>query len=458
MMQATEFGKNFIWGVAASAYQTEGAYVSDGKGLSIWDVFTALPGKIAGNANGNVATDFYNHYLQDIILLAFLNGKNFRLSLSWPRIFPKGTGEINEKGLDFYEQVIDFCLEMGIEPWLTLYHWDLPYALERKGGWTNREILNWFTRYAEVCVKRLGDRVKNWMVLNEPMVFTGAGYFLGIHAPGKKGLNNFLSAAHHAVLCQALGVKVLKSAKSGLNVGTTFSCSQIDPLDRGKLNCEAAHRVDVLTNRMFIEPLLGLGYPVQDLNILNQLEKYIQDGDEKLMQAGLDFIGLQNYTREVVRYSRFIPFLNAKVMKASARKVPATTMNWEVYPQSIYQQLKKFAAYKQVKNIIVTENGAAYHDEVIEGKIHDEARINYLNTYLQQVLKAKKEGVPVNGYFVWSFTDNFEWAEGFQQRFGLVYIDYATQKRIIKSSGHWFRNFLSASPVNNKEKAGVMPG
>lgn len=452
-MNVDDFGTSFTWGVSSSAYQTEGAYLEDGKGLSIWDVFTSTPGKIKSAHNANVACDFYNRYMQDIILMHYLNIKNFRFSISWPRVLPEGIGKINDKGIDFYNRLIDFCLDMGIEPWVTLYHWDLPQALQLKGGWTNREILNWFAEYVELCALRFGDRVKNWMVLNEPMVFTGAGYFLGLHAPGKKGLSNFLSAAHHAVLCQALGGRVLKSVNNSLNAGTTFSCSLIEPLDFTKPNMDAAQRVDVLTNRMFIEPLLGMGYPVKDLKILTQIEKYMQQHDEVLMQFPMDFIGIQNYTREIVRHSSFIPYVSAKVVKAGSRHVATTTMNWEVYPESIYRMLKRFGSYTGIKNILVTENGAAFNDTFMDGKVQDKKRIMYLDAYIQQVLRAKEEGVPVNGYFVWSFTDNFEWAEGYHQRFGLVYIDYPTQRRYIKSSGHWFRQFLTEHQQQHLKKA-----
>lgn len=453
MINASHFGKNFTWGVAASAYQIEGAYLEDGKDMSIWDVFSSIPGKIASNQNANVACDFYHHYMQDVILMHYLNIKNFRFSISWPRVLPAGMGAINEKGLDFYDRLIDFCLEMKIEPWVTLYHWDLPQALELKGGWTNRDIINWFSDYAILCATKFGDRVKNWMVLNEPMVFAGAGYFLGIHAPGKKGLNNFLSATHHAVLCQALGARAIKSIDGNANVGTTFSCSLIEPIDDSRLNKEAAQKIDVITNRLFVEPLLGLGYPVQDLKILHQLEKYVHQDDEKLMQFPMDFIGIQNYTREVVRHSRFIPYVNAKVVKASVRNVETTTMDWEVYPESIYYMLKKFSAYDGVKNILITENGAAFTDCFMDGKINDVKRIAYINNCLEQLLRAKEEGVPVTGYFAWSFTDNFEWAEGYKQRFGLVYIDYLTQRRYVKSSGHWWREFLSAGSLPVLQKA-----
>lgn len=441
-MHSSDFGTDFRWGVASSAYQTEGAYLEDGKGLSIWDLFSHRVGKIRDGTTGNKATAFYHRYIQDVILMDFLNIRNFRFSLSWPRLLPDGTGRKNEKGIEFYNNLIDFCLECGIEPWITLYHWDLPQALEEKGGWTVRDMLGWFEEYTTLCIRLFGDRVKHWMVLNEPMAFTGAGYFLGLHAPGKRGLNHFLPAVHHAVLCQSLGVKVIRSLNSGLQVGTTFSCSPVDPIDQSKLSVEAAQRADVLSNRLFAEPLLGLGYPWHDLKVLQGLERYMKAGDESLLQADVDFIGLQNYTREVVRFSSVMPYLNARLVKASQRKVLGTAMDWEIYPEGIYRVLKRFGAYQGVKKIIITENGAALPDKLEDGHVHDEARIRFYEQYLAQVLRAKREGVNVAGYFAWSFTDNFEWTEGYSKRFGLVYVDYATQRRIVKSSGFWFQHFL----------------
>jgi beta-glucosidase len=437
-IHSSDFGEDFVWGVASSAYQTEGAYLEDGKGMSIWDVFTAVPGK----ESGHTACSFYHRYIQDIILMQYLNVKNFRFSISWSRIFPEGTGKVNEKGIEFYDRLIDFCLEQDITPWITLYHWDLPFALELKGGWTNREIVNWFSDYAELCVRKFGDRVKHWMILNEPMVFTGAGYFLGTHAPGKKGLMNFLSAAHHAAMCQGIGARVIKSYKNSLQVGTTLSCSPIDPIDESKSSKDAANRTNALANRLFIEPLLGMGYPWNDLKVLLQIQNFMQAKDEELMQFDMDFIGLQNYTREVVKHSSLVPYLNARNIKASKRGVYHTAMDWEVYPQGIYRMVKQFDDYKKIKKIIITENGAAFNDTITNGHVHDFQRINFYKNYLKQLLRAKREGAKVDGFFAWSFTDNFEWAEGFQKRFGLVYVDYATQRRIVKDSGFWYREFL----------------
>ena len=382
-----DFGGDFKWGVSTAAYQVEGAFNARGKGLSVWDVFSNTKGKIFENQHGNIACDFYHRYATDIALMKQLNIPNFRFSLSWSRIFPNGIGTVNPDGIDFYNRVIDFCLELDIEPWITLYHWDLPYELEKKGGWTNRDIINWFGEYVALCVRKFGDRVKHWMVLNEPMVFTGAGYFLGIHAPGKRGLNNFLSAAHHAALCQAEGGRILRSFSTGASIGTTFSCSLVEPLTDSDKDSLAAVRVDALLNRMFVEPLHGYGYPVNDLKLLQRLEPYVKTNDERNLQFDMDFIGIQNYTREIVTASYLVPYVWAKLVKADKRNVEKTEMNWEVYPESIYKMLHQFSKYKTP--ILVTENGAAFEDVVVGREVNDVARRAYLQQYIQQVLRGK---------------------------------------------------------------------
>jgi beta-glucosidase len=436
------FGNDFKWGVSTAAYQIEGGHDAHGKGLSVWDIFTSKSSNILNGHHGNTACDFYNTYKEDIALLKELGIPNFRFSLSWARILPNGTGEVNQQGVDFYNNVIDCCLENGIEPWVTLYHWDLPHELELKGGWVNRDVVAWFKEYVEVCAKNFGDRVKYWMVMNEPMVFTGAGYFLGVHAPGKKGLPNFLPAVHHAVLCMGEGGRVLRELVPGAEIGTTFSCSYIEPFTPVRKDVVAARRVDALMNRLFIEPVLGLGYPEDELPVVKKLKKYFRPGDEKLMQFDFDFIGIQNYTREVVKHSIFVPYLNAVLVKAENRKVPLTAMKWEIYPPSIYHMLKQFSEYPGLPKIYITENGAAFPDVPAGGKVNDTERVQYLRRYLKEVLKAKSEGVDVQGYFIWTLLDNFEWAEGYHPRFGLVYVDFETQKRIIKSSGYWYKSFL----------------
>jgi beta-glucosidase len=438
-----DFGKDFTWGVSTAAYQVEGGHNLDSKGKSIWDVFVKQKNKIFKNQNADVACDFYNRFPQDICLMNRLNIPNHRFSISWSRIFPNGTGNVNKNGIDFYNRLIDFSFELGITPWITLYHWDLPYELEKKGDWVNRDIIQWFGNYVATCVSHFGDRVSNWMVLNEPMVFCGAGYFLGVHAPGKKGLNNFLAATHHAALAQSYGARIIKSIQKNSKVGTTFSCSHIEPFTTNEKDNIAARKVDALLNRLFIEPLLGLGYPYQDVSILKRIEKFVKQDDEKNLVFNMDFIGLQNYTREIVSHSNFIPFVKAKIIKANKRNVETTLMNWEVYPESVYHILKKYSTYKNIPELIITENGAAFHDEVENEEVHDSRRIDYLKNNIAQLLRAKNEGVNVTGYFVWTFLDNFEWAEGYYPRFGLVYVDFATQKRIVKSSGYWYADFLS---------------
>ena len=441
-LNVSDFGKNFIWGISTAAFQIEGGYNADGKGESIWDNFSTIPNMIHKGENAQISCDFYIKYKEDILLMKSMNINNYRFSISWPRILPNGIGAANTAGLDFYNKVINFCLEQKITPWVTLYHWDLPQSLEVKGGWTNRSIIDWFSEFVTVCANTFGDRVKHWMVLNEPMVFTGAGYFLGVHAPGKKGLKNFIPAVHHAVLCQAEGGRILRKLVPDAQIGTTFSCSQISPYRQNKRDKKTAIKVDALLNRLFIEPALGLGYPSNEAPVLKKLQPYILPTDMEDCKFDFDFIGIQNYTREKVKYCLLVPYIRAKVIKASKRKVQTTLMDWEVYPPSIYQMIKKYSAYPQIKKIIITENGAAFKDQVKEGSIIDSERLVFLQKYLGQVLKAKKTGLNIHGYFVWTFTDNFEWAEGYNPRFGLVYVDFKTLKRTVKASGIWFSGFL----------------
>ncbi|MCD0465598.1 GH1 family beta-glucosidase [Flavobacterium sp. ENC] len=445
LLNKEQFGEDFLWGVSTAAFQIEGAHDADGKGASIWDVFTSKKGKIKNGDHALSACDFYNYYKNDIALIRELNIPNFRFSISWPRIMPTGIHPVNQSGIDYYNKIIDFLLECNIEPWVTLYHWDLPHALEEKGGWTNRESVSWFSDYTEVCAQHFGDRVKNWMVINEPSVFTGAGYFLGIHAPGRKGLTNYLKAIHHVTLATAAGGKILREKVPKANIGTTFSCTHIEPETEKPKDVEAAKRVDTLLNRTFIEPVLGLGYPKEDLAVLKKLNSYIIGGDLNNLSFDFDFIGLQCYTREIVKASLLTPYIGAELVSAEKRNVIATEMGWEVYPPALYHTIKRFNAYKGIKKIIITENGAAFPDEVKNGKVYDIRRTQYIRDHLEQLLKAKKDGYNVDGYFVWSLTDNFEWAEGYNARFGLIHIDFETQKRTIKQSGLWFRDFLGQS-------------
>ncbi len=435
------FGEDFLWGTATAAYQTEGAWNEDGRGPSVWDAFSQT-GRIKNGDNGKVATDFYHQFEQDIRLAKEMNFKVFRFSISWSRILPKGTGEINIKGIEFYHRVIDECLRQGLQPWVTLYHWDLPLCLHDKGGWANREVIDWFKEYTALCAREFGAKVKHWMVLNEPAAFIGLGYLVGYHAPGKRSINAFLKASHHVCLAMAESGRVLREEVSDAVIGTTFSCSVVDPFKGHKRHGNAVKRMDAMLNRMYIEPSLGFGYPEKDFPFLRRIKKYQLPGDEQQLKFDFDFIGLQNYFRVVVKKSPFIPFVWAKQISAERRNVPFNEMGFEIYPDGIYRILKQFSKYESIKNLIITENGVCVKDELINGQIHDSLRIDFFRSYLNQVLKAKNEGIPVTGYLVWSLTDNFEWSEGFEPRFGLVYVDYNTRKRYMKDSGKWFKEHL----------------
>lgn len=446
-MKSIEFGETFFWGAAISAAQTESAALADGKGYSIWDEFCqAQKGffsskfRIKNKHHLNYSSDFYFHYKTDIDLLKAMGFKHFRFSIAWSRILPDGE-TINPQGIAFYEDVIQYCFDSGIEPWVTLYHWDLPALLEKKGGWTNRKILDWFALYAKICVTHF-TKVKYWMVLNEPSVFVGAGYFFGIHAPGKTGFSNFFKAMHHANLCIGHIYRLIKSINPDLQVGSTFSFTHIESIDDQKRNVHAASLADLLINRLFFEPIIGLGYPKEDIKILKQIQKYTNAEDALNMKAPLDFIGIQTYTREVFKWNPLNPVLKIKQVPAQQRTKALTAMNWEVYPPSIYEVLKKIDAYQSGIPLIITENGMALNDELIDGEIKDERRIDYFQSHLEQVKKAMDEGVDVKGYFAWSLIDNFEWAEGYHPRFGLIHIDFASKQRTMKQSGHWFKLFL----------------
>lgn len=440
-----DFGDEFVWGAASAAYQIEGAHDLDGRGPSIWDTFTHQKSYFGKpRANGDIACDFYHRYEEDILLLKSMGFSAFRFSLSWSRIMPEGTGRVNEKGLAFYDRVIDTCLQHGIEPWVTLYHWDLPQVLDSRGGWTNRNIVRWFSEFVDCCTKAFGHKVKHWMVLNEPTVFTAAGYFAGFHAPGRRSIGDTMRAVHHAVLCQAEGGRITRRNVPNAKIGTTLFCAPFDPHTNSLRDLKATSLINALGNRLFIEPVLGMGYPLEEVPLLQHLIKGCAHlGDMQRAAFDFDFIGLQNYFRMVVRHSWRVPYLWAKEVTPRQRGIHQTTqMGWEVYPEGIYRIIRQFSEYPNMPQILITENGAAFEDHVQNGAVHDPQRIAFYEQYLGAILRAKQEGLNVGGYFAWSLTDNFEWAEGYRPRFGLVYIDYPTQKRTIKGSGHWFGNLL----------------
>lgn len=444
MIKASDFGNDFLWGVATAAAQIEGAAEGYGKGPSIWDTFAKRSGKIKKGHQPLVACDFYHRYKEDIALVRKLGFGVFRFSISWPRIFPLGDDTVNLEGVSFYHRVIDECLFQGITPYVTLYHWDLPEALEDEGGWTAYSVNDSFNAFVTLCAREYGDKVKNWIVLNEPFGFTSLGYMLGIHAPGKTGLTNFFSAVHHAAIAQADGGRILRAEVSGANIGTSFSCSEILPYTQSDADLLAVKRIDCLMNRMFVEPLMGLGYPTADWDVLEKFAvQHSTWRHTKRLTFDFDFIGIQNYFPLTIKYNAFVPVIQAWEVKAANRKKPHTAMGWEINPDSFVNIIRQYAAYPKIKNIMITENGAAYHDKVTEGKVHDPERISYFEAHLSALLKARQSGLNVTGYMTWTLMDNFEWAEGFNARFGLVHTDFKTQERIIKDSGHWFERFLS---------------
>jgi beta-glucosidase len=441
------FGPDFEWGVAMAALQNEGAHNTDGRGPSIWDVFARRSGKIKGGGKPHEACDFYHRYKDDLVLVKALGFKVFRFSISWSRILPEGMGRVNKEGIAFYHRLIDECLLLGLTPYITLYHWDIPQELQKNGGWTSHQMLKWFARFTTLCCEEYGDKVKNWIILNEPMGFTSLGYMLGLHAPGKTGLRNFLPAVHNAALCQSEGGRIVRSLVAKAHIGTSFSCSEIIPNTQKEEDILAAKRADAMINRLFIEPSLGMGYPqMEDFPLLDKLHLYNKAWKyTERMKFNFDFIGIQNYFPLTVKYNAIIPYLHASEVKAVTRKVPHTAMGWEINPDSFYRMIKRFSQYNGVKKIIISESGAAFKDELVNGVVNDVERIQYFQQYIGAALRAKKEGVNIGGYFAWTLTDNFEWSEGYTARFGLIHTDFITQLRTIKNSGYWFRDFLKSS-------------
>jgi beta-glucosidase len=444
-LSATAFSKDFLWGVAIAAAQNEGSHNVDGRGASIWDAFAKRTGKIKGAATPYEACNFYTRYKDDLMLVKALGFKVFRFSISWSRIFPDGVGRVNKEGVAFYHKVLDECLLLGLTAFVTLYHWDLPQALQKDGGWASREMPKWFGRYVSFCAQEYGAKIKNWIILNEPMGFVSLGYMLGKHAPGKMVLDDFLSATHNAVLAQAEGGRIIRKLVPNAHIGTTFSCSEVMPYTQKKEDIDAANRMDILLNRLFIEPVLGFGYPHGDFPLMDTLHLHSKEWKySKRMQFDFDFIGIQNYFSVTVKHNSIIPYVQASEVKAAKRNVPHTAMGWEINANSFQNMLMRYAAYDGVKEIIVTEGGAFFKDTLRHGAVHDVERIDYFKQYLTAMHYAQKEGANIKGYFAWTLMDNFEWSEGYHARFGLIHTDFETQLRTIKDSGYWWRDFLKA--------------
>ena len=436
MSQTTRaFPSDFVWGAATAAYQVEGAATEDGRGESIWDRFSATPGKVVNGHTGAVACDTYHRYAEDIGLMRSLGIGAFRLSVAWPRILPEGRGRVNQAGLDFYDRLVDDLLANGLDPYVTLYHWDLPQVLEDRGGWPARETVEAFTEYTEVVVSRLGDRVRHWITQNEPWVASWLGYGLGVHAPGRKSDSDALAAGHHILVAHGRAAEVLRREAPASEVGIAIDLVPMYPFSDNEADVEAAHREDGFRNRWFLDAVLGRGYPEDMLERYAEILPPIADGDLETIAAPLDFLGINYYTRNVVR---------AGVGEVATEGAEHTDMGWEVYPDGLRDLLVRLHAEYELPDLYITENGAAFPDSRNNGTVPDPRRIAYLGGHLDAVASAIADGVPVRGYFLWSLLDNFEWAFGYSRRFGIVYVDFETLERVPKDSFAWYRDFIAA--------------
>jgi beta-glucosidase len=450
---AASFPRNFFWGATTAAYQIEGAWKEDGKGESIWDRFAHTLGKIKNGDTGDVACDSYHRWSADLALVKAMNLNSYRFSISWPRIHPTGSGAVNSRGADYYSRIVDTLLEAKIRPLVTLYHWDLPQALEDAGGWTNRDTAARFADYVEQVVRLLGDRVSDWTLFNEPSAFTDLGYLEGVHAPGRKSLVDFLRASHTVNLAQGAGFRALKAIRPVARVGTAFSMSPCEPATDSDADRIAADRAHAVTNLWFLETALKGRYP-EALAFLPETVMGMKSSDAESMRAPLDFIGINLYYRTIasavtvlarVKDSRAWLF---PVNMTGGQQGPQTGLGWEVWPQALYDMTMRITRDYNRPAIEITESGCAYPDiPDAAGSIHDNSRTQYHRDYLAALAQAIADGADVRGYHAWSLIDNFEWAEGFSQRFGLAYVDYKTQKRTMKESGYWYAKVAAANAL-----------
>jgi beta-glucosidase len=439
-----KFPPNFVWGSATAAYQIEGAIAEDGRKPSIWDTFSAIPGKVLNGDTGEIACDHYHRYPEDVALMKMLNLGAYRFSIAWPRIVPDGRGAVNQQGLDFYDRLTDKLLEAGIQPYATLYHWDLPQALEDRGGWTNRETAEAYAEYADVVSRRLGDRISSYTTFNEPWCSAVLGYGLGIHAPGKQDRAAQVAATHHLLLAHGLAVPILHRNAPKAEVGITLNLWSFDPASDSAADRQAAEEGYDLDNRAYLDPLFRGKYPETYLNALAPDETIpVQAGDLETMKAPIDFLGINYYIRHVRQAVPGIP--------GGQDVYPPgiyTTMDWEVYPPGLYDLLVRLNNEYQIRKIYITENGSSGEEGPDEkGEVHDALRLYYLQEHLTQAHRAIQQGVPLAGYFAWSLMDNYEWAWGYTRRFGIVYVDYETQQRIIKDSGHWYARVAASNAL-----------
>jgi len=446
------FPDGFLWGAATAAYQVEGAVAEDGRGPSIWDTFSHTPGKVLGGDTGDVAVEHYHRYRSDVALMAELGLTAYRFSVAWPRVQPDGRGAINQAGLDFYRRLVDELLEHNIEPWLTLYHWDLPQPLEDAGGWPVRDTAERFAEYAAVVHDALGDRVKAWTTLNEPWCSAFLGYASGDHAPGRRDAASAVRAAHHLLLGHGLATQAMRAAGRDTQIGITLNLYAISAASDDPADVDAARRIDGIQNRLFLDAVLRGRYPADvlaDFSTVTDLD-HIRDGDLAIIGTPLDMLGINYYTRHVVAgpadppSTAPAPWPGSEWVRFVSSGRPVTAMGWEIDSDGLLEVLRRVYAEYPTIPLYITENGAAFDDEVTsEGTVEDQDRIAYLDAHLTACHQAITSGVPLKGYFAWSLLDNFEWAWGYSKRFGLVYVDYLTQRRIPKASARWYAGVIA---------------
>jgi beta-glucosidase len=448
------FPSGFLWGTATSAYQIEGATSDDGRSESIWDRFASQPGKIADGSDGSVACEHYRRFADDVKLMGWLGIDAYRFSIAWPRILPEGVkGTVNQRGLDFYSRLVDTLLAEGIRPCITLYHWDLPQVLEDQGGWPVRHTAEAFVDYADVVTRRLGDRVTHWITHNEPQVASMLGYARGIHAPGRTSPADALAAAHHLLLSHGWAMQVIRANVKSAQAGITLDLSPAYAASSSAADRDAARSHDGRVNRWFLDPVHGRGYPVDAIadhvragHLASPDLPFVQAGDLHTIAAPMDFLGVNYYSRAITRSEQLPEAENLpRAVSASDDK---TDMGWENYADGLSDLLIRLSHDYGPRALYVTENGAAYgHGPDESGSVRDVPRTTYLRNHLDACLRAIEAGVPLRGYFVWSLLDNYEWAEGYAKRFGIVWVDYETQRRIPKHSAHWYRSVVNENAL-----------
>jgi len=450
---APVFPADFLWGTATSAYQIEGATREDGRGLSIWDQFAATPGATHQGDTGDAAADHYHRMPEDVALMHELGVSAYRFSVSWPRVLPEGSGKVNTQGLDFYDRLVDTLLARGIAPAITLYHWDLPLALHERGGWLNRDTAYLFADYAEIIARRLGDRVNWWLTHNEPWCAAFLGYGIGIHAPGIRDMNAACVAGHYLLLSHGLALPRLRAHTGpGAQLGITLNLGAVYPYDHRVESLQAAGRADAFVNRWFLDPIFRGSYPQSLFADLRVPPPPVKDGDLALIAAPIDFLGVNYYSRRMVRARQegdAAPGAGPNGWE-DLNELPGAVYTemgpgWEVYPAGLTDLLVRLHRDYAPRAIVVTENGAAFDDRWDgNGHVDDPQRLYYVREHIHALGRALNQGVPLRGYFLWSLLDNFEWAEGYSKRFGIVYVDYPSQRRIVKASGRWYAEFIAA--------------